>query len=227
MTDEIDRAARGAIRDRAWRAGSDDARLDTPTFHRNHDPIAGVLQNHLNADTTGMALEVGSGSGQHIIGFAGKFPGLHWIPSDPDFRHRTSIDAWTHASEASNVAPALDLDMRSGAWTLPDVQSFHAILCINVLHIAPWSVTKGLLECAGELLDHEGAMFVYGPFKKDGQHTAPSNEAFDASLRARNEHWGIRDLTDIEALAKTRNLRLVEAAPMPANNFTLVFRRNP
>ena len=204
----------------------DATRLDTPTFHRNHRPIVDVIRGHIAVDVEGHAIEVGSGSGQHVVGFARAFPNLIWHPSDPDPRHRASIDGWRVSSGLeANITDALDLDASQPNWNdIPATCA--AIVSINVLHIAPWEVTTGLLAGAGRHLADMAALFIYGPFKRDGAHTAESNVAFDQSLRARNPDWGIRDIVDLVDVAQDHGLQLADTAPMPANNFTLVFRRH-
>jgi hypothetical protein len=205
-----------------------DGRLDSPSFHRNHGPIWSVLAPHL-ADATGDALEIGSGTGQHVVTFAAQTPGLTWWPSDPNDNHCRSIEAWRRHAGLANVRAPLRLDMSAADWRRdqpPDLPaSFRAIVCINVLHIAPWSVTEGLLQCAAAALPSDGRLFVYGPFMRDGRHTAPSNAAFDESLRRGNPEWGVRDTAAIGEAARVRGLRLADIVEMPANNFVLVVTR--
>lgn len=215
----------GANLDHGWDGSFDDARLDTPTFHRNHVPIVEVLKRHIPAHETGLALEIGSGSGQHVTGFASAFPNLSWMPTDPDSRHRESIAAWRAATAAPNVAAPVSLDASANNWPISAPRTLRLIVCINVLHIAPWAVTQGILAGADKYLAPDGHLLVYGPFKQDGRHTAESNAAFDENLRARNSSWGIRDLSEIERLAEQHNLAPQAPAMMPANNLTLVFRR--
>jgi SAM-dependent methyltransferase len=200
-------------------------RLDAPAFHRNHRAISAVLASHLGG-ATGDAVEIGSGSGQHVVAFAVDFPGLVWWPSDPLSVHRASIDAWRLEAGAANIRPAVAIDAavdwRLGEPGMPPDRDLAAVVCINVLHVAPWAVAEGLLAGAGRHLAPHGRLFVYGPFTRDGVHTAPSNAAFDASLRAADPAWGVRDVGRIETAARDRGLRLLEIADMPANNLTLV-----
>ena len=203
-------------------------RLDAPSFHRNHEPIWSVLGPFL-ADKSGDVLEVGSGTGQHVVEFARRAPAIRWQPSDLPVEHLRSIEAWRTTSGLANVrAPvAIDLSVRDWPSRLDVVApgSLLAILCINVLHISPWHVSEHLLGGAPHLLRPDGRLFVYGAFKRGGEHTSPSNAAFDASLRNGNPEWGVRDMDDLDVLARRAGLRLTEAIPMPANNFVLVFRR--
>jgi SAM-dependent methyltransferase len=206
-----------------------DARLDSASFHRNHEPIGAVLARWLQ-DEPGDVLEVGSGSGQHVIELARRAPRLRWWPSDLDERNLESIEAWRRHANLPNVEAARRLDLCAPEWgasaedsvTLRDLT---AIFCANVIHISPWRTTRGLMSGASERLRPGGRLFVYGPFKRDGQHTAPSNEAFDQSLRARNAEWGVRDLDDVRAVAEEHGLTMAGIEPMPANNLTLIFER--
>ena len=202
-------------------------RLDAPSFHRNHDPIWSVLGPFLE-NQSGDVLEVGSGTGQHVVEFARRTPAIHWQPSDLAAEHLRSIDAWRATSGVANVRVPVSIDLSVGDWpSLVEIapESLRAILCINVLHISPWSVSEQLLAGAPRLLRPDGRLFVYGPFKRGGEHTAPSNAEFDASLRSGNAEWGVRDMDELAALAERAGLRLTEAVAMPANNFVLVFAR--
>ena len=169
-------------------------------------------------------LEVGCGSGQHAVHFAEQLPGLRWIPTDPDPAHRDSVAAWTAHLGLDNVATPLALDAVDDPWPLAHAD---AVYCANVIHIAPWAVTLGLLRGAARTLPEGGPLILYGPFQVRGRHTADSNERFDASLRARDPQWGVRDLDEVAAVAASEGLRLDEQTPMPANNMTLAFRRTP
>lgn len=203
-----------------------DGRLDAPACRRNADPILAVLREHLPAKR-GNVIEIGSGSGQHVVQFAPAFPNLMWWPSDPDPAHRRSIDAWRTSHPAANVMPAVDLDA-AGDWHLdepgrPPCRDIAGILCVNVLHITPWPLTLRLLATAGALLaDGDGRLVVYGPFMKDGVHNAESNAAFDEMLRRRDPQWGVRDVKDILRAASGCGLILTAEVMMPANNRTLV-----
>jgi SAM-dependent methyltransferase len=203
-----------------------DRRLRGPAFERNHAPIWSAIAPFLQ-DRSGDALEVGSGPGQHVVAYAARSPAITWWPSDIDPRHIASIAAWRVHAGLANVQAPLRLDLLDQDWDdkLPMADPLMAILCINVLHISPWGLTENLLAGAGRRLAPDGRLFVYGPFRRDGAHTAPSNAAFDASLRAQDPAWGVRDTRDIAAVADCCGLRIAEMAPMPANNFTLVIGR--
>jgi len=200
-------------------------KLVSPSAERNLGPIREVLVERLSA--SGRVLEVASGTGQHIVAFAEAMPGLRWMPSDPDPEARTSIAAWIAECGAANLEPPLDLDMTAADWEGTLEPGFCAMLAINLLHIAPWAATEGLLRGAGSLLAHDGSLLVYGPFKREGRHTASSNEMFDRSLRSQNPKWGVRDITEVEAAAEPHGLGLDEVIAMPANNLVLRFRPRP
>jgi SAM-dependent methyltransferase len=205
-----------------------DGRLDGPAFHRNHEPIWSAIAAFLEPQN-GDVLELGSGTGQHVTEFARRAPRLTWWPSDIYDSHLKSITAWRQHEGLANLrAPQrIDLSIRDWNWRADeDVgRPLAAILCINVLHISPWRVSQNLFSGAGRLLRSDGRLFVYGPFMRDGAHTAPSNAAFDASLQAKNPEWGVRDIRDLRALADDAGLSLTEITPMPANNLVLAFAR--
>jgi SAM-dependent methyltransferase len=205
-----------------------DGRLDGPAFHRNHNAIWSAMAGFLSAQK-GDVLELGSGTGQHISEFARRAPDLTWWPSDIYPRHLDSIAAWRRHAALANLRAPQRIDLTDPAWSWAmDGQAggaLTAMLCINVLHIAPWRVAQNLIAGAGRLLRGGGRLFAYGPFMRDGTHTAPSNAAFDASLRAENPAWGVRDLADLNALAQAAGLTLAETVPMPANNLVLAFAR--
>jgi SAM-dependent methyltransferase len=203
-----------------------DGRLHGPAFDRNHEPIWSVIAPFL-AERTGDVLEVGSGTGQHVVAFARRSPGVTWWPSDLNARHLASIAAWRAHAELPNIQAPARIDLLKADWDadLPTQDRLLAIVCINVLHISPWRVTENLLAGAGRRLRPEGRLLVYGPFRRDGAHTAPSNAVFDASLRSQNAEWGVRDMADIAAAAGKCGLPLTDIMPMPANNFTLVLAR--
>jgi SAM-dependent methyltransferase len=207
-----------------------DGRLDAPPFHRNHEPIWSVLGPHL-VGRAGHVLELGSGTGQHAVAYAGRTPDIVWWPSDTNPAHLASIEAWRRYSRLGNVRPPLAIDLAEPGWRVEaeevrEAGGFLALFCANVLHIAPWRVAEGLIDGAGRQLGPDGRLFVYGPFMRDGAHTAPSNAAFDASLRRQNPEWGVRDMADLDRLAAVADLRLAEAVDMPSNNFVLVFERS-
>jgi len=206
-----------------------DARLDSAAFHRNHEPIWAVLSRWLE-DKAGNVLEVGSGTGQHVVEFARKAPHLLWWPSDHDERKVESIEAWRRHARLQNVQPARRIDLCAPEWGLSAEDSatlsgLTAIFCANVIHISPWSTTRGLMSGTSQRLHPRGRLFVYGPFKRDGRHTAESNEAFDRSLREQNSEWGVRDIDDVRDVAEEHGMMLAEIEPMPANNMTLIFER--
>jgi SAM-dependent methyltransferase len=203
-----------------------DGRLNSSAFHRNHQPIWTVLAGFLDG-RSGCVLELGSGTGQHVVAFAGRAPEVVWWPSDCDQTHVRSINAWRAHAQLGNIRQPLRIDVSEPDWGLPRAGApteFIAILCINVLHISPWRVAQGLLAGAGRHLRRDGRLFVYGPFMRDGKHTAPSNAAFDQSLRSQDAEWGVRDMGDLGRVAQTAGLTLAEAVSMPANNFVLVFK---
>ena len=198
--------------------GTGDARRFAPSAQRNRQPILDVLSRVLPEG--GLVLDLASGSGEHALHFARNLPALRWQPSDPDPASRRSIDAHADAEQCPNLLPALDVDVTAADWP---VRAADAIVCINMVHISPWSASEGLFAGAGRLLPAAGVLFLYGPYKRNGRHTAPSNEAFDASLRGRNSAWGIRNLEDLVGLGTQANLALREVVDMPANNLSLVF----
>jgi SAM-dependent methyltransferase len=192
-----------------------------PAPERNKAPILEVLRRVLPA--RGTVLEVASGTGQHVVHFAANLPALQWLPSDPEEPHRRSIEARVVQAGLANVAPPRALDVLDRPWPVGAVD---AIMCINMIHIAPWEATLALLAEAGRLLPGDGVLFLYGPFRRGGGHTAPSNAAFDADLRRRNPSWGVRDLEDVQQLAGDAGMDLRDIVDMPANNLSLVFRRS-
>jgi len=195
-------------------------RREAPAVARNRDPILEVLRRHL--PRTGLVLEFASGTGEHVVHFAGALPALSFQPSDPDESARASIDDWASTLGLTNVAPALALDASAAAWPVAGVT---AIVCINMIHISPWAATEGLLAGAGRTLPPGGVLFLYGPYRRAGHPTAPGNEAFDRDLRARDPAWGLRTLEDVAALAARHGFGAPEVVEMPANNLSIVFRR--
>jgi cyclopropane fatty-acyl-phospholipid synthase-like methyltransferase len=194
--------------------------LAAPAVARNREPILAVLRRVLSEP--GLVLEIASGSGEHAVYFAAALPHLTWQPTDPDPEARASIAAYRAATALPNVLPPLALDAAASRWPMTQAD---ALVSINMIHIAPWAATEGLMAGAKRLLPAGGVLFLYGPFREHGQHTAPSNAAFDESLRARNEEWGVRDLAEVAALASRHGLALEERVAMPANNLSVVFRR--
>lgn len=194
--------------------------LHAPATARNRDPILEVLLRVL--PPAGLALEVASGTGEHAAWFAPRLPGLSWQPSDPDAVARASIEAWRQAAAAGNLLPPLDLDVRRWPWPLERAE---AVVAINMIHISPWPATEGLLRGAAALVPAGAPLVLYGPFRREGRHTASSNEAFDTDLRMRDPSWGVRDLEAVAEVAEAFDLD--EVVAMPANNLTVVFRRRP
>lgn len=166
-------------------------------------------------------LEIASGAGEHAMFFARAMPGINWQPSDPDPQARESIAAWLAAVRLTNVAQPLDIDVRAEDWGAAG--PFDALVAINMIHISPWEATLGLMKGAARVLHDGGMLYTYGPYMREGRHTAPTNDAFDASLKARDPSWGVRDVADVERAALARGLRLREIVEMPANNLSLVF----
>jgi SAM-dependent methyltransferase len=206
-----------------------DGRLDAPAFHRNHAAIWSVLAPFLQGQS-GDALEVGSGTGQHVAALAQATPEIVWWPSDVNTKHLMSIAAWRAHARLPNLRAPTPLDLLDADWDLERrglPREFMAIVCINVLHIAPWPVSQHVIASAARHLQLGRRLFVYGPFMRDGEHTAPSNAEFDAGLRVANPEWGVRDIADLAAVAERSGLRLSDAVAMPANNFVLVFDRPP
>ncbi len=197
-----------------------DRRLEYPATLRNRDAILDVLRGVLPA--SGLVLEIASGSGEHIVHFARAFPGLTFQPSDPEDAALRSIKAWTQDTGLANVRPPVMLDATSDRWP---VTAANAALCINMIHIAPWQATEGLLHGAAKLLPGGAPLYLYGPYRRADVVTAPSNEAFDASLKARNEEWGLRDLETVADLARSAGFSGPVVTEMPANNLSVVFRR--
>jgi SAM-dependent methyltransferase len=207
-----------------------DGRLDAPAFHRNHQAIWPVLQQFL-AGKSGDVVEAGSGTGQHVVEFARHSPEIVWWPSDLNEQHLRSIAAWRAHAGLANIRPPLRIDLSDPAWC-PEMHDgsgpdqLLAVFCANVIHIAPWRVAEGLFAGAGHYLRPDGRLFLYGPFKRGGKHTALSNAVFDSSLRDNNPDWGVRDVEALEELAASAGLKLIEIAGMPANNLILVFARS-
>ena len=199
-----------------------DPRINYPHVVRNRDPILDVLRRVLPAEA--LVLEIASGSGEHACYFAERLPSLVWQPTDSNPEALASIAAHRIAANTSNLLPPLRLDVMSEVWP---VEHAGAIVCNNMIHIAPWSACEGLLAGAQRTLAAGGVLFLYGPYKVDGRHTAPSNHDFDLDLKRRNPAWGIRDLANVEDLAHRQGFDLAETVPMPANNLSVVFRRKP
>jgi len=205
-----------------WEPGSGPAaagKRHAPATERNRDAILAVLRDEL--PSSGLVLEVASGSGQHVVHFAATLPALDWQPSDPDPAALVSIESWRQEVGLPNVRPPLRLDA-SADWP---VERADAILCVNMVHISPWEATLGLMKGAGAVLPPGGLLYLYGPYLRENVETAPSNLAFDASLKARDPQWGLRRVEDVIAAAEGEGLVLRRLLEMPANNLSLIFRR--
>ncbi|MEH3065088.1 Protein of unknown function [Methylobacterium sp. UNC300MFChir4.1] len=194
--------------------------LTAPAVARNRDAILAVLREIL--PDSGTVLEIASGSGEHAVHVAAALPGLDWLPSDPEPAARRSIAAHALRAGLANIRPPLALDAAAAAWPVARVDG---IVCINMIHIAPWAATEGLMAGAGRVLSAGGVLFLYGPFREADRPFAESNAAFDASLRARDPAWGVRDLDAVAAEAAQHGLSLVRRVAMPANNLSLIFGR--
>ena len=191
-----------------------------PAAERNKGPILDVLARVL--PKRGVVLEVASGTGQHVIHFAKTLSDLAWQPSDPDAELRKSIARRVQENRLANVNLPIDLDVARVPWPL---QAADAVLCINMIHVAPWSATLALLEGAKALLPMRHVLYLYGPYRRFGRHTSASNAQFDADLRAQNSEWGLRDLEAVSEAAARAGFVLAEVVDMPANNFSLIFKR--
>jgi SAM-dependent methyltransferase len=196
------------------------AALLSPAVTRNRDPILAVLRRVL--PDRGTVLEIASGTGEHAAYFAARLPDLIWQPSDVDPDALASIEAHGEAANSPNLRAPVTLDVTAPAWPVTQAD---AVISMNMIHISPWAAAQGLMAGAARLLADGAPLYLYGPFKENGEHTAPSNAAFDASLKARDPRWGVRDTGDVRALADSHGFDFIERVAMPANNLSLVFRR--
>ena len=194
-----------------------DSRKHAPATHRNRDAIASVLRGLVPKE--GLILELASGSGEHAVHFASLFASVTWQPSDPDPESLASIEAWRSHAALANVLPPLQIDAREPDWRIGEAD---AVLCINMIHITAWRATQGAIAGARRLLKVGQPLFFYGPFTQAGVRTAPSNVAFDASLRERNPEWGLRAVEDVVALARQQGFGRHQIVSMPANNLSVV-----
>ena len=190
-----------------------------PATARNSEPLAEVLAEEL--PDRGLVLEVASGSGEHAVFLARQFPALEWQPSDVDLEALASVDAWAAEAAVANLRPAIALDAAQANWP---IAAADAVLCVNMVHISPWSAAVGLFTGAGRILTSGAPLVLYGPFIEPGRETASSNLAFDQSLKQRNSEWGLRSTADLDALAADHGLRRTARHTMPANNLVLVYR---
>lgn len=203
--------------------GRAERRLFSPSAARNRDPIRDAFLKMM--PRAGVILEVGSGTGEHAVHIAASAPGLIWRPGDPDAASRDSIAAWAEHLGLNNIAAPHAIDVTAANWD-EGLDPVDGVVSINMIHIAPFIAAEGLIDGAGRLLRRGGRLFLYGPFARNGAHTAPSNAAFDASLKARDPRWGVRDLDcEIVPRAAAAGLTLEEIIEMPANNFSVSFRR--
>lgn len=200
-----------------------DGRLQSPSVVRNRSVIAEVLLDHL--PDRARVLEIASGTGEHALHVLEHSDQIVWQPSDISPSALKSIEAWREMSGHTGFLAPIELDASNGLWPLEGENEFDAVVCINMLHISPWQAGLGVIRGAKDRLKPGGLLFFYGPFKRGGVHTSMSNEEFDASLRARDESWGVRDIDEVKRAAKASNLTLDEVIEMPANNLSLVFRR--
>ncbi|MCB2088993.1 MAG: DUF938 domain-containing protein [Sphingomonadaceae bacterium] len=191
-----------------------------PATERNREPLLAVLKQEL--PKTGLLLEVAAGSGEHAVFLAPHFPQLQWQPSDPDAEALASIAAWREDAGSANLLAPLALDASAATWP---IERADAMLCVNMVHISPWQASEGLFAAAGRMLPAGAPLVLYGPFIEDGVETAPSNLAFDESLRSRDPRWGIRSVSALDDLAAVHGLTRMARHQMPANNLTLVWRK--
>lgn len=198
-----------------------DKRIFASSTARNRGPILDVLRDILPAK--GLALEIASGAGEHVVFFAAAFPHVTFCPSDPNAEARQSIAAWIAAAGVANVHAPLDLDVERIPWP---IGAADAMICINMIHISPWSATETLFEGARRTLPEKAPLYLYGPYRRGGAHTAPSNAEFDASLRARNANWGVRELEAVAEVAHGKGFGDPHIVEMPANNLSVIFRRS-
>jgi hypothetical protein len=208
-----------------------DARQYAPATERNREPILEVLLQVL--PKSGTILEIASGTGEHAVFFAPRLKDCLWLPTDVNPQLRASIIAWTEHNLCDNVSAPLELDVREPVWAVENdafdwlnSKPIVAIVNINMIHISPWSACLGLMAAAGRILKAGGIVYLYGPFKQNGEHTAASNAAFDEYLRSENPEWGVRNLDDVVAVASAQNLTLKQIYQMPANNLSVVFERS-
>jgi hypothetical protein len=194
---------------------------EAPAAARNRDPIAAVLAEELPA--SGRVLEVASGTGEHAIHFAARFPQLSWQPSDPDADARASIAAWSEEAGLANLRAPLAIDAAADVWP---ITACDAVVCINMIHISPLAATHGLVRAAGQLLDSGGPLIVYGPWLEDGVATAASNLAFDGWLKERDPAFGLRQTSWMDSLCARHGMQRARRIAMPANNLMLVYRKS-
>jgi SAM-dependent methyltransferase len=218
MPEESDNVSPVTLEQRGLSA---DQRMFSPSAARNSAPILAVLKRVL--PTPGVVLEVGCGTGEHAVCFAEALSNLIWQPSDANPEARASTASWIKYTDLNNVLAPLDIDVCSTSWGVDQSGPFDAVVSINMVHIAPWAASLGLFAGAGGVLRPGGLLVLYGPFMRGGAHTAPSNAAFDVSLKAQNPSWGVRDIADLERVGAASRLSLRETIEMPANNTMAIF----
>ena len=201
-----------------------DARQYAPATERNREPILEILKSVIIPNSN--ILEIASGTGEHGIFFAKHFKSCSWIPSDINPTARESIIAWKNRENVDNLASPLEIDVTKSNW-IDGVtnKNIDAIVNINMIHISPWQACLGLIAGAGEVLPKQGRLYLYGPYKRNGKHTAPSNANFDLSLRDRNPSWGVRDIEAVVKTATKADLKLQQIIEMPANNLSVIFTK--
>lgn len=208
---------------------TEDGRQYAPAAQRNKDFVLAELKNHMPKH--GTVLEIASGTGEQAVYFTPQLPNISWLPSDYEDNKLVSITAWLKHQPCARVLPPIKIDTSANTWVCEEadfktkIEPISAIVCINMIHIAPWAAGLGLLAGAGRILQSGGVLFFYGPFMKGGEHTAPSNLAFDQRLKERDASWGLRDIDDVEKVANSHGLILINTIEMPANNFVLVFEK--
>ncbi len=202
------------------------AKQYAPATQRNREAILEVLQQVL--PSSGTILEVASGTGEHAVFMAPHLLKHKWLPSDPNPVARASIAAWLHEVESNNIYEPIDIDASLSTWSvethLENFSPITAIVNINMIHISSWAACLGLMAGANRILSPGGVLYMYGPYKQNGKHTAPSNEAFDESLKMQNPEWGVRDLEEVIQAASAQNLSFLKTFQMPANNLSLIFQ---
>lgn len=208
------------------------ARRSSPSSQRNREPIGQVLQQYLPGGS--QILEIAAGTGEHAVYLSKHLAAANWWPSDISADAITSINAWREEEISASMHPALVLDVSrpvaQTVQTLLDAGArstvFDAIVCINMIHISPWQATQGLMRTAGALLRSDGILYLYGPYKRDGQHTAPSNALFDTDLQSRDPQWGVRELDAVCELAYAQGFKLKDIVTMPANNLSVILQKS-
>ncbi|HEY9706086.1 MAG TPA: DUF938 domain-containing protein [Allocoleopsis sp.] len=201
-----------------------DRRKYAPACERNKTPILEVLKRVL--PNSGTILEIASGTGQHAVFFASQLPGIKWQPSDINHEAIASINSWIEHEQLTNIYPPISLNIENYLTEeKPALNNIVAMVCINMIHISPWTACVQLMKVANKILSEGGILYLYGPYKRNNEHTAPSNESFDQSLRMQNAEWGVRNLEDVILVAKGENMLLEEIVEMPANNLSVVFKK--